>query len=228
MTDSLIARIEHRLKALGWSERKACLKAGLGVDTIRDIRRRGGGAPGGDKLAKLAAALDCSIDWLLTGTGNHGTNRQAEALNRGAAIDPDHPDTRRIHELTALRGLAEDNASFEGPGEGGDALLATLYPNRTHAVWMRCSTDAMTRFGIMPGDFLIVDPELAPQPGQAVVAQCVDNQRGTAKTLLRAFYAGILEPHSHNPANKAQILGDTDATTTTVFGVIVRVYRATI
>lgn len=157
-----------------------------------------------------------------------GTDGQAEKLNAMANLEPGDPEAQKIFELTAARGLAEDNARFEGPGENSDDLLSALYPGRPQAVWMRCSTDAMTRFGIMPGDFLIVDPGLDPQPGQAVIAQVVDNQLGAAKTLVRAFYAGLLEPHSHNPSHLPQPIIDDASTTVSVVGVVARVYRATL
>ena len=50
--EELIQRIEERLKALGLSERKACLKAALEVDAIRNIRR--GYGPRAETLKALA------------------------------------------------------------------------------------------------------------------------------------------------------------------------------
>nr|WP_321985361.1 S24 family peptidase [uncultured Lichenicoccus sp.] len=60
----LLARIDERLKTLGLSERAACIKAGVGLNTIRHIRHRGH-APKPETLAKLAGALKVQPSFLL-------------------------------------------------------------------------------------------------------------------------------------------------------------------
>ena len=60
--DALLARIAERLKALGISERKACLNAGLKVDAVRTIRN--GYAPKIETLQKLAVALGVPASYL--------------------------------------------------------------------------------------------------------------------------------------------------------------------
>ncbi|MBF0877228.1 hypothetical protein JK217_09100 [Gluconobacter kondonii] len=62
--ESLLAKIDVLLAAKGLSDRKACLKAreinpAVGVDFIRDMRRRGH-PPRSDKLAALAQVLEVS------------------------------------------------------------------------------------------------------------------------------------------------------------------------
>lgn len=69
MTD-LLAVIDERLKKLGLSDRRACLMAReldpvVGVDFIRDMRRRGH-APKANKLAALARVLDISPHTLIS------------------------------------------------------------------------------------------------------------------------------------------------------------------
>jgi transcriptional regulator with XRE-family HTH domain len=53
----LLSRIEERLRALGLSERKACLMAGVGVNSIRHLRPPRQHAPKATTLAKLAEVL---------------------------------------------------------------------------------------------------------------------------------------------------------------------------
>jgi len=53
--DRLLSRIEEALAELRLSERKACLKAGLKVDAIRNIRR--GRAPRAETLTNLSKVL---------------------------------------------------------------------------------------------------------------------------------------------------------------------------
>ncbi|GAP24010.1 hypothetical protein GLF_0892 [Gluconobacter frateurii NBRC 101659] len=60
----LLARIDERLKATGMSERKACITADVGLNTIRHIRKRGH-APKPINLQKLAVALGVNPSYFL-------------------------------------------------------------------------------------------------------------------------------------------------------------------
>lgn len=62
--DLLTSRIKERLNLLGLSERKACIKAGVGLNAIRHIRVRGH-APKPETLAKLADALGVPAAYFL-------------------------------------------------------------------------------------------------------------------------------------------------------------------
>ncbi|MBS1020496.1 LexA family transcriptional regulator [Gluconobacter cerinus] len=62
--DLLMRRIKERLDALGMSERKACLTAGVGINTIRHIRVRGH-APKPENLHKLATTLGVPPSYFL-------------------------------------------------------------------------------------------------------------------------------------------------------------------
>ena len=62
--DLLLARIKERLDATGMSERKACITADVGLNTIRHIRARGH-APKPANLQKLAVALGVSPSYFL-------------------------------------------------------------------------------------------------------------------------------------------------------------------
>jgi len=61
--EELLQRIEKQLQALGLSERKACLKAALSVDAIRNIRRNR--APRAETLKALARVLEVPAGHLL-------------------------------------------------------------------------------------------------------------------------------------------------------------------
>lgn len=61
-----MARIERKLDQHGMSEREASLKAVGKPDLIRDMKRRRG-LPTSERLAKLAALLGTTSDWLLYG-----------------------------------------------------------------------------------------------------------------------------------------------------------------
>jgi len=107
--EELIQRIEERLKALGLSERKACLKAALGVDAIRNIRR--GYAPRAETLKALAQILEVPSGHLL------------EALESGAAgaADSARSEGMPARWVDRLLERAEDSTAMLF-GTAGDAL----------------------------------------------------------------------------------------------------------
>jgi phage repressor protein C with HTH and peptisase S24 domain len=65
MNETLKARVRDRLKALNKTPRAASVDAGLHPDTIRNVLRERSRKPRADSLAKMARALECSVDWLM-------------------------------------------------------------------------------------------------------------------------------------------------------------------
>jgi len=63
----LAARIQVRLDRLGFTARAASIKAGLKPDAIRNIVRGKSQNPRGDTLRILARALECSVQYLVSG-----------------------------------------------------------------------------------------------------------------------------------------------------------------
>lgn len=74
MLKDILARIDRRLQELGLNESQAAKMAGLGVDGIRNARRRieSGKEDAGvssTTLAKLAPVLQTTAGWLIDGSG---------------------------------------------------------------------------------------------------------------------------------------------------------------
>lgn len=65
--EELLRRIEERLRIKGLTERRALLDANIGVDFVRDIRRRGH-SPKLDKLAALARILETPLGYFTEAT----------------------------------------------------------------------------------------------------------------------------------------------------------------
>lgn len=66
MDTSLQKRLRIRMDMLAMNAFQTAKKAGLGESFVRDILRGKSRNPGVDKLEKLAAALDTTVDWFLT------------------------------------------------------------------------------------------------------------------------------------------------------------------
>jgi transcriptional regulator with XRE-family HTH domain len=56
-------RVEQRISALGLTARGVSLRAGLGVDAVRDLKRTK--SPGMETISALARVLDCDVRYLL-------------------------------------------------------------------------------------------------------------------------------------------------------------------
>lgn len=69
METSLQKRLKMRIDMMGTNALEVAKKAGLGDSFVRDILRGKSKNPGIDKLEKLAAALDTSVEWF-TSTGD--------------------------------------------------------------------------------------------------------------------------------------------------------------
>ena len=63
METSLQKRLKMRIDMMGTNAFEVANKAGLGPSFVRDILRGKSKNPGIDKLEKLAAALDTTVDW---------------------------------------------------------------------------------------------------------------------------------------------------------------------
>jgi repressor LexA len=186
----LLARIDERLRALGLSERKACMNAGVGVNTIRHIRKRGH-APKATNLAKLAEALGVPPNYFLEAAAagaeeekraSSGPIRLASVFVKGdvqagvwrEALEwtPDEwfavtvPTDERYREVERL-GLLVRGTSMD-----------RLYPDGTVVI--------VVRFG---------DLARMPHPGERVVVLRRSRNTGDFEATLKEYDRDLLGRH---------------------------------
>jgi transcriptional regulator with XRE-family HTH domain len=91
----LLRRIAERCAAIGLTERQAVMAAGINLDFVRDIRRRGH-SPKVDKLAKLAKALRTPLSYFTDAIvpASDGGEPEAEA-----AVPPDATELRELSKI---------------------------------------------------------------------------------------------------------------------------------
>lgn len=89
--ETLKARVRERLKALDKTPRAASVDAGLHPDTIRNVLRERSRKPRADSLAKMARALECSVDWLME---SQASPAPAETAPLGLWETADAPPSR--------------------------------------------------------------------------------------------------------------------------------------
>lgn len=126
-----------------------------------------------------------------------------------------------------------DAARIEGLGEAEATPLAVdaeINPLVTAVVKGRNSVDpwllrsrALENLGYRPGDMLLVDLNLKPQPGDVVLAQVFDWQKGGAETVFRSFQPPYLVAQTNDERLLRPMLVDDNAVV--IKGVVVLSYR---
>ena len=150
-----------------------------------------------------------------------------EMAHRLARIfEPHGVSAQEVLDLAGLGagaglGLQEHEVAFLDAGDADVALAGWLYPGHPHAMVCRAGGRAMDLAGVLAGDFLILDPELDPAPGDIVVAQIYDDEAGNAETVIRAHQPPNLVPRSTDPRATVHSLGDN----VRIVGVVTVVWR---
>ena len=111
MSSELKERIKLRLNELGKSARAISLEAGLGSEAISNVLRERSRYSRGDTLRDLASALECSIDWLMTGQNGEGRVFAATETTE-----------KRIPEIDIRAGMG-----------GGGEVSVTMFPTAVAA-----------------------------------------------------------------------------------------------
>jgi hypothetical protein len=108
------------------------------------------------------------------------------------------------------------------PYSGGDLPVAARAGN-DQGIWT-IGTTALDLEGYLPGDKVIVDMTVRPEPGDIVCAQVYNMQRGTAETVLRMYQPPFLMTRSANRRTEAKPLF-IDNERVLIRGTVVRMIR---
>lgn len=77
--------------------------------------------------------------------------------------------------------------------------------------------------GYMPGDRITVDDSASPKPGDVVVAQLYNNERGTAETVIRIWQPPYLTTASITVEDRKPVL--VDGQNALIRGVVIKMLR---
>jgi len=168
-----IDRIAGLLRArhLSWAE----FARQIGTTDQRLYNWRKRGLPS-EEVLKVAEALGVSTDWILTG-------KEAAAPAKRHLVDAD-PDTRRIPVIDYVQagGFSEAVDAY-ARGNGFDEIFVDSGLARRlspYAFALQVEGDSM-RPDYAPGDIVVVNPDLAPRPGDVVVAKLDREESATLK-----------------------------------------------
>lgn len=198
----LLSRIDERLTALGLSERKAALMAGVGVNTIRHIRNRGH-APKPVNLAKLASVLKVPAAHLLEAAAESGSHNAAP----------------NILAQVPVRGAIQAGVwreALEWPEQDWYAITTPIddrYPGieRFGLVVCGASMDRLYPEGTIVLVVKFGDLMRTPNPGERVVVLRRDRRNGEYEATLKEFDIdargrAVLWPRSNDPEFQSPII----------------------
>lgn len=196
---SLATRIQERLDALGMSARAASLRATGSDNTIRHILNGRSGNPRVDTLAKIAAVLETTPEWLLQGDPSSSPKPVAEHL-RGevapAAVPYPYP-SNLPNDLPVLGTAAGALIHDEDLGKEfeGFHLEATViqYVRRPPALQhvkeaysLFVEGDSMYPMH-PPGELRFVHPLRSAAPGDSVIVQTRTWQDDPGQAYIKIY-----------------------------------------
>lgn len=205
--DLLLSRIKERLDALALSERKACLNAEVGINTIRHIRVRQH-APKPAALAKLANALGVPPAYFLdAAAGDVKVNQQ----------HPMAPILATIYVKGAVQAGAWQEA-LEWPASEWQAVYAPSderYKNVEKFGLVVRGNSMNKRY---PEGSIVIAVKLSdlgrePNPGERVVvlrrmANCSEMEATVKRYEIDEEGRHILWPESYDPKYQTPIMLD--------------------
>lgn len=183
MNDDLKSRVRERLKALNKTPRAASVDAGLHPDTIRNVLRERSVKPRADSLAKLARALECSVDWLIDPVAPAWSEPQPLGLWETPEPPPRAEMPRDVPVLGTAAGSARgafqlDTAPIDyvrrPPGIGASRDIYALYV---------VGSSMSPRFE--EGELIYVSERRPARVGDYVVVQTVGRDDGAVQAYVK-------------------------------------------
>ncbi|TNZ90917.1 DNA-binding protein [Vibrio parahaemolyticus] len=159
---SIAVRLKQRREELDLTQEELANLAGIKQQTIQSIESGRTRKP--RDIVSIADALKCSPNWLLNG---------------GSVIPLTHINSRRIPLLSYVQAgeLTEENPIREP--DGSFEYVSCDDDIGSEAFALRIEGDSMTP-DFREGDLVIIDPSVAPAPGEFVFAVS-DDSHGTFK-----------------------------------------------
>ncbi|MGZ5053406.1 MAG: XRE family transcriptional regulator [Methylobacter sp.] len=199
---TLAQRLKQEMEKTGLKQEELAQKAGVSQALIHKLVS--GKALESRKISKIAAALGVNTDWLANGGDFIEGVVIVRELQGPQNIESNGDFAHEIRRMVKVPvvGTAQlgDNgywSEIEYPVGHGDGYIN--YPtNDANAYAIRCRGDSM-KPRIKDGEFVIVEPNTEPRPGDEVVVKSYDG-RAMVKTLLfirdgRVHLMSINEAH---------------------------------
>lgn len=161
--DIIRRRLQARAKEIGRTLRDASLQAGLGKGYATDIVSGKSKAPELQKLAALAEALDCDLEYLIGG----------QDLPRASAAPPVNLTTEPPEGQRLIPLYRQTAKGMPGASAPIDHIAAPPALTRVPGAYALAVTDASMAPRYEVGEIVFVHPGLPPRPGDYVAMRFV-------------------------------------------------------
>ncbi|MCA0214761.1 MAG: helix-turn-helix domain-containing protein [Proteobacteria bacterium] len=197
-------RLRQRRKKRGLSQQQLADRSGIGQSFLSKLESHKAQAT--TEILALAAALECTPQWLRSGEGPEegipGESNVKDVHSKGGVPVISWVKAGNWADIEDAF-LAEDAESWVDVYRGSVGK---------HAFALRVEGDSMTspipgdRLSFPEGTILIVDPDREAKPGDFVIAKDVITQQATFKRLMYDAGRWFLRPL--NPAYQTQEIDD--------------------
>lgn len=228
METSLQKRLKLRMDMMGMNPHSLAVKAGVGDDFVRDILRGKSRKPGAEKLAKIASALETTLDWFTS-----ESDLMKEIAGANATNDP-FELTNMVVKGTIQAGTWLDRTIFDDDYENFEVIPVARDPRfpRAKQYGLKIEGDSMDEM-FPDGTFVscvdFADSGLAIRPGLIVH---VERRNGhlvelTLKVIDMIDGKLMLAPRSSNKRHLPIPLEGDSGTEIVLCGIVTGSYRRT-
>jgi phage repressor protein C with HTH and peptisase S24 domain len=204
MSDTLRTRIKERLKELGVSASAVSLKATGSPDTIRSWLRHPDTSPRVDTLAKVAAELQTTPEWLLGRTDDEPTAKTPPRQEVRATDIPAISRTAMPSDVPVMGTAAGSLLSGAFQLQGGVIDYVRRPPALSgardiYALYIEGSSMEPRYF---PGELVYVNPHKPPRIGDTVIVQEHNGDGGPVAASIGVLFkrvGGTVVLRKYNP-----------------------------
>lgn len=169
-------RLKQARKAAKMTQASLAKKVGIGQSTIAELEKTGNGS---SHAPTMAAALNCSALWLATGQGEMASEIDKNVRPAQIGMRP-YPVISHI-QAGALKEITDPY----GPGDGFDVEFGDDEASRW-AFFLEIEGDSMLP-EFRPGDRVLIDPDVSPNPGDYVAARNTRQEATFKKYRVRGI-----------------------------------------
>lgn len=169
-------RLKAARKAAKMTQAELAKKVGIGQSTIAELEKTGNGS---SHVPVIAAALKCSALWLATGDGSMKDGFDQNVSPAPLGMRP-YPVISHVQA-----GALKEIAVPYGPGDGFDVE----YGDDDASQWsffLEIEGDSMLP-DFRPGDRVLIDPDVSPNPGDFVAARNTKQEATFKKYRVRGI-----------------------------------------
>lgn len=209
MPETIHDRIKERLAATGLSAAAASQKAGLSRDAVRKLLTNDGQLPTGKTLTGLAAALETSEQWLLTGAGDSPPRQEV----RPAEIEfPARSEMSKDVPVLGTAAGSHERGAFQLSADPIDYVRRPPALAGAKDVYSLYVEGSSMEPQFWPGDLVYIHPHKHPRFGDAIVVQRHISDAGEVEATIGLYVkktADAIVIRKHNPPAEIEIKRET-------------------